>query len=116
MTRSSYALVSLIACLAWSPRAHARAAPVESDRLVVPGNSGVMTLPVHSSLMTVLHFPEPVERVMRSDEQHFVIGAKGMLVGIRPLPDAPVGMQASLNVITKTMRLGVQGLGVHWSA
>jgi hypothetical protein len=101
-------LLVILCCMGWIPRVEARPGNVDSDRLAVPGNSGVMTLPVHESLMTLLHFPEPIERLIRSDEKNFVIGARGTVVGVRPMPDAKVGTQASLAVITRTMRLSVR--------
>jgi hypothetical protein len=106
MTRHCNAILIILACTAWIPRAEARR--IVSDRLAVPGDSGVMELPVHPAIMTMLYFPEPIERVIRSDEQNFLVGAKGTKLGVRPLPDAPVGTQASLSIITKTMRVGVR--------
>jgi hypothetical protein len=87
---------------------HAIAEHVTSDRVVVPGDSGVFELPVHPSVLTMMYFPDSITRYLRSDEKNFIVGATGSSLAVRPLPDAATGTIASVNIVTQTMRISVR--------
>lgn len=100
-TRRRLALVAaagLLAALgAQARRAHAGPA---AQRLALEAG-GAHRIDVHPAYVTVLEFPSPIVRVVRSDATHFTIEATDRRVFLRPLEEATPGTVANLHVVTE---------------
>lgn len=90
--------------LAMDAHAQERAA---ADRVLVPHGSGEYELRVHPEIMTVLYFPDDLDSVNTSDPASFLIHASKDTLSIRPRAGLTVGTQASVRVVTRTMRVSL---------
>jgi len=83
----------------------ALAQPAQADRLArhiaLTAEGGAHRIGVHPAYVTVLDFPSPIVRVVRSDATHFTIEATDRRVFLRPLQEARPGTVANLHVITE---------------
>lgn len=80
-----------------------RLAPAEpaTQRIALTAGGGAYRIDVHPAYVTVLDFPSPIVRVVRSDATHFTIEATDRRVFLRPLEKATPGTVANLHVITE---------------
>jgi hypothetical protein len=78
----------------------AQAEPAE-QRIAITGGGGTHRIGVHPAYVTVLAFPSPIIRVVRSDATHFIIEATDRRVFLRPLEAATPGTVANLHVVTE---------------
>jgi hypothetical protein len=86
----------LVAVLSGSARAEQLA-----TRIALTAEGGAHRVGVHPAYVTVLDFPSPIVRVVRSDATHFTIEATDRRVFLRPLQEATPGTVANLHVITE---------------
>jgi hypothetical protein len=84
------------------PAQRARADAGRAERRIpIAATSGAHRIVVHPAYVTVLDFPSPIVRVVRSDATHFTIEATDRRVFLRPLEEAAPGTVANLHVITE---------------
>lgn len=76
------------------------AAPLVT-RIAITAAGGAHRIGVHPAYVTVLDFPSPIVRVVRSDATHFTIEATDRRVFLRPLQEVTPGTVANLHVITE---------------
>jgi hypothetical protein len=91
------AVAGLLAVLCGGP---AHAEPAE-QRIAITGGGGTHRIGVHPAYVTVLAFPSPIIRVVRSDATHFIVEATDRRVFLRPLEEATPGTVANLHVVTE---------------
>lgn len=72
-----------------------------ATRISLTAEGGAHRISVHPAYVTVLEFPSPIVRVVRSDATHFTIEATDRRVFLRPLQEATPGTVANLHVITE---------------
>lgn len=103
MTRRKPASICILFTL-WALDVQAQEQAV-TDRVIVPHGSGEYELRLHPATVAVLYFPDPVQAVSISSRETLLVRAQGSAVSIRPRPGVAPGPQASLRVVTATMRV-----------
>ncbi len=74
--------------------------------VMVSGGSAQVEVTVHPSIITSLLFPEPVKRVLASDQKHFAVRTMGNAVVIKALRADPT-IQANVVITTATLSVTV---------
>ena len=93
---ASLGATALLTALCVQP---ARAEPT-GRRIAIEAGSAVR-IDVHPAYVTVLEFPSPIVRVIRSDATHFTVEATDRRVFLRPRTAATPGTVANLHVVTE---------------
>lgn len=71
-----------------------------------PGAAGTdvsPAIPVHPSVATVLQLPDEIVRAQIHDEEQFLVEGARSALYVRPLPGTPAGVEALLDVQTRTL-------------
>lgn len=107
-TRATTTRSIALLCLLVSATAHAddRAGRATSTEVLVSGGSGQVEVLLHPSIITSLFLPEPIKRVLASDQKNFTVREMGNAVAIKPLV-ADTKLTANVVITTETLTLTV---------
>jgi len=100
---SPLGLLLLLAVLAARP-AQAGAGDETQSVVMVSGGSAAIDVSVNPALITSVFLPEPVTRILASDQKHFAVRAMGNAVVIKPLTSNP-SIQANVVVTSASLNL-----------
>src|SRR5262249_35814490 len=94
------------ATVAHGAPAAARPAPNRTVDLRVTGDGGSFEVGVNPEVVTSFYLPEPVARVVASDQRRFELKAAGSSVTVRPRP-GDGGARGTINIDTGSLHLTV---------
>ena len=102
----AYSLIAALCLLATPARGDDRSGRAASTEVLVSGGSGQVEVLLHPSIITSLFLPEPIKRVLASDQKNFTVREMGNAVAIKPLVADPK-LTANVVITTETMTLTV---------